>query len=134
MDRRADVPAAHAAASHFLARTFGRPEIDPDLWAYAILTAGQPGAEHAPLWFLSGHLFSTDATQLYEALPGRVWLSHGVRGDFVDYRGADAVLERRRGWSRDIFDTGALPHFELPDAFAAAYLAFLDAEPGVNST
>jgi pimeloyl-ACP methyl ester carboxylesterase len=119
---------------YFLARTFGRPEIDPDLWAYAILTAGQPGAEHAPLWFLSGHLFSTDATQLYEALPGRVWLSHGVRGDFVDYRGADAVLERRRGWSRDIFDTGALPHFELPDAFAAAYLAFLDAEPGVNST
>jgi len=114
---------------YFLARTYGRPEVDPELWAYAILTAGQPGAEHAPLWFLSGHLFSTDATQLYAALPGRVWLSHGVRGDFVDYGGADAILERAPGWSRTIFQTGAMPHYELPDAFASAYLDVLAAAP-----
>lgn len=111
---------------YFLARTNGSTEVDADLWAYAIRTAAQPGAEHAPLWFLSGHLFSTDATRLYTALPGRVWLSHGVRGDFVDYGGADALLERGAAWSRTIFQTGAMPHFEEPEAFVAAYREVLD--------
>ncbi len=112
---------------YFLARTYGRREIDAGLWDYAIRTAHQRGAEHAPLWFLSGHLFSTDATQLYASLTMPVWLSHGVRGDFVDYQGADALLERRPRWSRQVFETGALPHFERPDAFAAAYLEVLRA-------
>ena len=51
---------------YFLQRTYGRKAIDEGLWAYAVATAHQPGAEHAPLYFLSGHLFSRDATLLYE--------------------------------------------------------------------
>jgi hypothetical protein len=109
---------------YFLRRTFGRREIDEGLWAYAVQTARAPGAEHAPLWFLSGHLFSADVTRLYEGIDAPVWLCHGVRGDFVRYEGATSLLARD-AWSGEVFDTGALPHFEVPDAFASSYAEFL---------
>lgn len=109
---------------YFLQRTFGSKTIDEGLWAYAVETAHQPGAEHAPLYFLSAHLFSRDATLLYERLAGPVWISHGVRGDFVRYDGVDPLLQRE-GVHRTIFETGALPYFEVPDEFMAEYEAFL---------
>jgi len=110
---------------YFLRRTFGRKDIDEGLWAYAVETAKSPGAEHAPLWFVSGHLFSTDVTLLYEGLTQPVWLSHGVRGDFVSYEGAEPLLERPN-WTRTIFQTGALPHFEVLNEFMAAYAEHLE--------
>ncbi|MGF1466614.1 MAG: alpha/beta fold hydrolase [Sandaracinaceae bacterium] len=109
---------------YFLRRTWGSKEIDEDVWAYAVATARQPGAKHAPLSFLSGHLFSADISRVYDALRMPVWMSHGVRGDFVDYRGVDAV-EDRDNWSITVFDTGALPHVEVPDPFVQAYATFL---------
>lgn len=117
---------------YFLRRTFGRKEIDEGLWAYAVETAHRPAAEHAPLWFVSGHLFSADATRLYEAIERPTWVAHGVRGDFVSYEGVEPLLLDDR-WSRDVFETGALPHFECLDAFVGAYARFIDREH-VNST
>jgi hypothetical protein len=108
----------------FLEKTFGRKEIDEGLLAYDVETARQPGARYAPLAFLAGYLFSNDATRLYESLEQPVWMSHGVRGDFVDYRGAEA-MRGRPNWRITTYETGALPHFELPDRFAADYEAFL---------
>jgi pimeloyl-ACP methyl ester carboxylesterase len=113
---------------YFLERTWGGKNIDEGLWAYDCLTVKEPGAHHAPLHFLSGDLFANDVTALHEALPGPVWLAHGVRGDFVDYRGA-AALKSRPGWHFDVFQTGALPHFEVPEAVFAAYQRFLAAAP-----
>jgi pimeloyl-ACP methyl ester carboxylesterase len=109
---------------YFLQRTWGRREIDEALWAYDVRTARAPGAEHAPLYFVAGHLFSRDVTRLYDALEPPVWMSHGVRGDFVDYQGAGA-MRARPNWSFTVFETGALPHFEVGAAFYAAYDAFL---------
>ncbi len=109
---------------YFLERTWGGPNIDEDLWAYDVLTTRQPGAHHAPLYFLSGGLFSADVTTLYESLKLPVWMAHGVRGDFVDYRGAKPFLERDHWWLT-ILETGAIPYFEEPDRFCAAYDAFL---------
>jgi pimeloyl-ACP methyl ester carboxylesterase len=108
----------------FLEKTWGGKAIDEDLWAYDVLTTQQPGAEHAPLYFLSAHLFSADVTTLHEQLSRPVWMCHGVRGDFVDYRGAEA-MKGRANWRIDVFPTGALPHFEAPAAFFAAYDALL---------
>jgi hypothetical protein len=61
---------------------------------------------------------------VYERLALPVWMSHGVRGDFTDYRGR-VLVEDKGNWQFSVFDTGALPHFERLDDFAAAYDRFL---------
>jgi alpha-beta hydrolase superfamily lysophospholipase len=117
-----------AVIRYFLERTWGSKQIDETLWRYDIETARQPGAEHAPLHFLAAQLFSRDARRLYESLPQPVWMSHGIRGDFTDYRGKHSV-EQRSNWSFDVFPTGALPYFEVPADFFVRYDAFLAGVP-----
>lgn len=109
---------------YFLERTWGQKQIDEALWEYDVLTTRQEGARYAPLAFLSGHLFANDVSTLYDALTLPVWMSHGIRGDFVDYRGAEP-LKAKANWSFDVFPTGALPHFEVMPKFVGAYEAFL---------
>lgn len=109
---------------YFLRRTWGSEGIDEEMARYAILTAREPGAEFAPLRFLSGHLFSADIHAVYDRLSMPVWVSHGVRGDFTDYR-QKASYESRGNWRFTVFQTGALPYFEVRDYFIAQYDAFL---------
>lgn len=109
----------------FLRKTWGRKSIDEGLQAYCELTTRVHGAEHAPLAFLSGDLFSADASTLFESLELPVWSAYGVRGDFADY-GASESLRMSPHWRMQRFETGALPHFEIPDEFIGSYAAFLD--------
>jgi pimeloyl-ACP methyl ester carboxylesterase len=111
---------------YFLERTWGGKDIDETLWRYDVITTRQPGAEYAPLHFLGGSMFSTDIHTVYEQLAAPVWMSHGVRGDFVDYRGK-RLVEGRPNWRFDVFATGAMPYFEVPRDFFAAYDSFLQA-------
>lgn len=108
----------------FLEKTFGATRIDEGLFEYDHLTARQPGAEHAPYCFIAGHLFPTDATLLYERLRLPVWMVHGQRGDFVDFRLAPLFAERPN-WRIDSLPTGALPHFERLRAVTDSYDGFL---------
>lgn len=109
---------------YFLCRTWGSRQIDEALWAYDVLTARATGAEHAPLHFLSAKLFSADIHTVFEQLAMPVWMSHGVRGDFTDYRGK-VIVESRPNWQFTVFPTGALPYFEVPEQFTNAYDRFL---------
>ncbi len=109
---------------YFLERTWGSKRIDEQLWAYDVLTARVPDAWYAPLYFLAGGLFSGDIFDIYERLRQPVWLSHGVRGDFTDYRLAGALLARPN-WRGSVYQTGALPYFEEFAAFIADYDSFL---------
>jgi pimeloyl-ACP methyl ester carboxylesterase len=113
---------------YFLQRTWGRRSIDETHWAYDVLTARQPGARFAPLHFLSGGLFSQDIHRIYEALRQPVWMSHGVRGDFKDFSGA-RLLRDSGNWRTTVFETGALPYFEVPSAFLQKFDAFLAGKP-----
>lgn len=110
---------------YFLERTFGSKRIDEGLWDYCVRAAAQPGAFHAPLAFLSATLFSADVNRLYESLALPVWMVHGDRGDFVDYRGQSSVAGRAN-WSFRTMETGALPYFERPEEFFRAHDAFLE--------
>ncbi|MEM9208502.1 MAG: alpha/beta hydrolase [Pseudomonadota bacterium] len=110
----------------FLKKTFGSPNYDEGLAHYDELTTQQPGAENAPYAFLSGRLFSKDIRNVYEQLKMPVWLPHGTRGDFKDFRGA-AWTQGRDNWTVNAFETGALPHFEQPDSFMSQQRAFLSA-------
>jgi hypothetical protein len=103
-------PLAHAAEGGPLlppANVRGKV-IDEGLWKYCLMTAAQPGALHAPLAFLSAALFSADINRLYESLTPPVWMVHGDRGDFVDYR-RESTVAGRPGWSFRTMQTGALP-------------------------
>jgi len=113
---------------YFLERTWGGKDIDETMYAYAVRTARMPGAHHAPLHFLGGGLFSADIHTVYTALRQPVWASHGVRGDFTDYRGM-AVIRGRRNWQVTTYQSGALPYFEVPRRFCADWDGFLDGQP-----
>jgi pimeloyl-ACP methyl ester carboxylesterase len=108
---------------YFLRRTWGSRQIDPGLLDYDYLNARVPGALHAPLHFLSGFLFSGDSGRSYRALTRPVWVVHGVRGDFTNYRGLQ-LLADRPNWRVEIMPTGALPYFELPNEFVRRYDAW----------
>ena len=110
----------------FLRKTWGSRDIDEALWAYDVITTRQPGAEHAPLCFLSVAMFSKDINDIYEKLALPVWMSHGVRGDFTDYRGKSTVAGRPN-WTITVFQSGAMPYFDQSQAFQTAFDAFLAA-------
>jgi len=117
-----------AVIRYFLRRTWGRAQIDERLRRYSVLTARQPGAEYAPLYFLTGGLFSRDIDRLYEQLTHPVWMCHGTRGDFAEYR-QESLVRSRSNWRFSVFASGALPFFELPGQFTTAYDDFLAEQP-----
>jgi pimeloyl-ACP methyl ester carboxylesterase len=111
---------------YFLRRTWGSKDVDLALWRYDVISTRQPGAEFAPLCFLAAAMFSKDINVLYDQLEQPVWVSHGTRGDFTDYRGL-AAMQRHANWRVEVFkDTGALMYFEQTQRFCAALDAFLD--------
>lgn len=128
-----DVLTTRASIRFFLEKTWGGKRIDEGMFEYAHLTTRHPGAHHVPYYFISGYLFSADITSVYETLRMPVWMSHGVRGDFVDYR-YKAAFADRANWRFSVFDSGALPYFERPAEFITAYDNFLDASgsPGAS--
>ena len=113
-----------AVIRYFLQRTWGSRDVDEGMVEYDYLTTRPPGAEHAPLHFLSGYLFSADSGTVYGAVRQPVWVVHGVRGDFVDYRGL-ALLSSRPNWTIETMQTGALPHFEQLAEFVRRYESWL---------
>jgi pimeloyl-ACP methyl ester carboxylesterase len=119
-----DALVSRRSVRYFLGRTWGSKAIDEGLFEYSWAAAHQPGARFAPLAFLSARLFSKDIRDVYERLAMPVWVPHGTRGDFRDFSGADWTASRPN-WRLQPFESGALPHFEHPDAFEAAFRAFV---------
>jgi hypothetical protein len=107
-----------------LNKTWGSTDIDEEMYQYAVWTTRQAGAQHAPLCFLSAQLFSADITTIYDRLTQKVWMSHGIRGDFVDYRGKQRHVSSEN-WRFTVYESGALPYFEKPEQFSAELLQFI---------
>ncbi len=76
--------------------------IHSDVLHYCRRTSPCNFRTRAPLYFLSGFLFSADAFELYEGLPQPVWIAHGVRGDFTDYH-LEGRLLSKDNWSGEVF-------------------------------
>jgi pimeloyl-ACP methyl ester carboxylesterase len=109
--------------AYFLRRTWGSRNIDLGLLDYDFLLTRPEGAEHAPLRFLTGFLFSGDSGTLYRSLTQPVWVVHGTRGDFVKYPGLREFSGNPR-WTIEVLPTGALPHFEMLTEFLQLYEAW----------
>ncbi len=119
-----------AVIGFFLRKTWGSSHYDRGLLDYDCLTTQQPGAQHAVYYFVSGYLFSQDILKIYQSLTLPVWMTHGVRGDFIDYSNKIAVAGRPN-WTIEVFQTGAMPHFEATDRFIRGYDAFLQGAAAV---
>ncbi len=113
-----------ASIRFFLRRTFGSQTIDEQLFRCAVEASRAPGAEHAPLAFITGRLFSADIRTLYEALTLPIFLGHGTKGSFADFSEAGWTAHRSN-WLVRPYETGAMPHVEKTTAFAADLRAFL---------
>ncbi|HEY6132758.1 MAG TPA: alpha/beta hydrolase [Rubrivivax sp.] len=119
-----------ASMRWFLSRAWGTKDFDQRLLEYGRLCAGQPGAHHAPLDFVSGALFTRGIIERYRLLPMPVWVVHGQKGSFTDFKAcpthAGSVGNARpHRVTRTAFDTGSMPHCEWPEEFDAAYDRFL---------
>ncbi len=119
-----DLLVSRPSMRFFLEKTWGSRQIDEGLLEYDGVSAHQPGAEHAPFSFLAGHLFASEPAEIYPRLDLPVWMVHGTRGDFVDYRHAEA-FRAKPNWRIDVLETGAFPHFERLPEVTARYDAFL---------
>ncbi|MDP9374365.1 MAG: alpha/beta fold hydrolase [Chloroflexota bacterium] len=100
---------------YFLGQAFeGR--VDPGLADYDYLTSHQPGARHAPLYFISGRLFTPSVREtVYECLSLPVLVLYD-RDEFVGFDLLPDLLRRRPNWRAErIAPTKGLPHFEQPE-------------------
>ena len=93
--------------------------------AYDYISAHQPGAEHAPLYFLSGQLFTRDVRERIYAqvtIPTQVLYD---RDAFVSFEALPAFVEAHDNWhATRIAPTLGLPHFEKLDETIEALEAF----------
>lgn len=104
----------------FLQRSF-EGIVPQEMVEYAYISAHQPGAEHAPLHFLAGDLFTPDmAVQFYEPLDVPALIIYD-RDRYTQFDMLPGVLHRNPSIRAvKVAPTLGLPHFERPDATFAA--------------
>jgi pimeloyl-ACP methyl ester carboxylesterase len=115
-----DLIVTRPSIRYFLSRSFLGP-VPTDLVDYSDATAHQPGAEIAPLYFLSGLLFTRDAlTKIYDQVqvPALVIFD---RDGFVTFDLVPDLVASKQNWqSTRIVPSLGLPQFEkLPETLEA---------------
>jgi pimeloyl-ACP methyl ester carboxylesterase len=101
--------------------------VPDDFVDYAYATAHQPGAEHAPLAFLSGMLFTPQVRlRVYDNLELPVLVIYD-QDPYVDFRMLAPYVSVHSNWqARRISPTYGLPHFEKLDETTRALEQFWD--------
>ncbi|WPL17837.1 acetoin dehydrogenase E2 subunit dihydrolipoyllysine-residue acetyltransferase [Thiorhodovibrio winogradskyi] len=99
-----------------------------ELIDYAYATAHQPGARHAPFYFLSGQLFTPNPVeQLYAKLELPVLVIHD-RDANVNFDLLPALIEKHGNWQATrVEPTLGMPQWEQPVKTIAAIDAFWQA-------
>ncbi len=107
-----DLLATRKSIRWFLQQSFAGP-VDEELVEYAYLTSHQIGAHHAPLYFVSGKLFTRDvAARVYEQLTTPT-LALYDQDPYTSFNLLPRVLARNTQWRAErIWPTRGLPHFE----------------------
>lgn len=107
-----DLLATRVSIKYFLQQSFeGEP--DAGLMDYGFFTTHQPGARYAPLYFVSGQLFTPDIREtVYEKLSIPVLVIYD-RDNFVRFDTLPDVVGEHENWQASrITPTMGLPHFE----------------------
>lgn len=97
---------------YFLQQSFVG-SVPPDLIDYDYAVSHQPGAEHAPLYFISGKLFTPRIRQeVYERLQVPTLVLYD-RDNFVSFEMLPELLVRNASWQAvRLVPSLGLPHFE----------------------
>jgi hypothetical protein len=104
--------AGRLAIRYFLGQAFVG-ETPPEMIDYAYATSHQPGARYAPLYFLSGQLFTAKATErLYAKLSLPVLVIYD-RDPNVSFDLLSGFVASHANWTTErIAPTLGLPHWE----------------------
>jgi pimeloyl-ACP methyl ester carboxylesterase len=107
-----DLIATRRSIHYFLQQSF-EGHVDPDLEAYGYATTHQTGARFAPLYFVSGKLFSPNIREdIYEKLTLPVLVLFD-RDTFVRFDTLPQTIDQRANWHAvRIAPTKGLPQFE----------------------
>ncbi|MBK8024861.1 MAG: alpha/beta fold hydrolase [Chloroflexi bacterium] len=119
-----DLLTTRASIHWFLKQSFvGDP--DPGLVDYCVQTAHQPRARFAPLYFVSGKLFTDNALHsLYRRLELPVMVLYD-RDYFVRFDALPGLMRERPNWRADrLAPSLGLPQFERMDAVAESLTDF----------
>ncbi len=107
----------------FLDRSFRGP-VPSDVVDYAEETTRQPGAKFAPIYFVSGRLFTRNAyVLLYDKLTIPVLVLYDQDG-FVSFDSLSSFAQKPNASVVRIPETHGLPHFEKPQEVMAALNTF----------
>jgi pimeloyl-ACP methyl ester carboxylesterase len=107
-----DVLTTRRSIEYFLQKSFVGA-IPPGFVDYAYATSHQPGAEHAPLAFVTGRLFTPGAAQRLYANVTKPTLVLHDRDAFVSFDLLPELLGQNPAWHAErIAPTLGLPHFE----------------------
>ena len=120
-----DLLATDMSIRYFLDKSFAA-DPDPGLVAFASLTAHQRGAQHAPVDFLLGNLFTPDALdRLYEPLLVPTLVLYD-KDPYTDFAHLPEFVSQGNGsrFARRIPGTHGLPHFEQTTATVDAIESF----------
>lgn len=111
----------------FLDRSFRGP-VDAGLVQYSLATTRQLGAKYAPVYFISGQLFTPDAyAELYSKLTVPTLVLYD-QDAFVGFGRLPLFTAQPGVQAVRIADTDGLPHFEKPAEVKAALDAFWGAQ------
>ncbi len=110
-----DLIATRASIKYFLKQSFISP-VPEDLVAYSFETSHQPGAEYAPLYFISGKLFTPNIfTQVYEHVSVPTLIIYD-RDAFTSFERLPDLLAINKNWQGvRLVPSMGLPQFERTD-------------------
>jgi len=110
-----DLLATRPSINYFLEKSFHGP-VDEGLAAYGYLTTHQPGARYAPLYFVSGRLFTPNVREeIYEKLELPALIIYD-QDPYVSFSALPDLLLAHPNWNAvRITPTRGLPHFEQLD-------------------
>ncbi len=119
-----DLIATRPSIRFFLGQSF-EGEVDPGLIDYAYATSHRPGARHAPLYFVSGQLFTRDIREtVYDKLKLPVLVIYDYDA-FVAFDELPGLLDHCPNWrAARIVPTRGLPHWEKLEETVAALEKF----------
>jgi len=110
-----DLIVSRTSIEYFLQQSF-TGAVPNDLIEYDYAASHQPGAEHAPLYFISGKLFTPDIRQaVYERLQTPTLVLYD-RDNFTSFEMLPDLLSKNASWQAvRLVPTMGMPHFERPE-------------------